>query len=233
MNAPKKITKVRKKCSPFESIINPTTLAMQKQNYSFINKTKIKNFTLKVSVILLIASVTFCIVLYGLFRVNAWFDTHQFKFVAPIEFRKPVRIEKRQTLHINFQPFNTAKAQELTEAIKWTERGISPKGLSEKEKLIAEIFGKDAKIAIAIAKAESGINCESIGDEKLAYRQNNRVYGISYGAFQIRHLPGRPSPKNLLDCEFNFQYAKQIKDKSGWTPWSAYTNGKYKQYLTK
>lgn len=95
---------------------------------------------------------------------------------------------------------------------------------------IKKIFGKEWKLILAIAKAESDLRCEAVGDHKIAYVENGIEYGKSYGLMQIRHLPGRPSPTVLLNCTENLRYAKKIFDKQGATPWSAYTNNSYKKF---
>ncbi len=100
------------------------------------------------------------------------------------------------------------------------------------EEQIRKIFGKkDYKIAVAIFKAESHLRCNAEGDGHLKYTKNGIEYGASYGVAQIRHLPGRPTPKQLKDCTFNIKYAKQLKDKQGWNVWSAYKNKSYLKYL--
>lgn len=93
--------------------------------------------------------------------------------------------------------------------------------------LIKKHFGPDWKLAYAIARAESGLRCGAVGDHAIAYWADNIEYGKSYGVFQIRHLQGRPEPKKLQDCEYNIMYAKQLFDRSGFYPWSAFTNDSY------
>lgn len=66
--------------------------------------------------------------------------------------------------------------------------------------------------ARSIMMCESGGNPNSVGDKNTAYR--------SYGLFQIRALPGRPSPEWLLVPENNISYAYSLYQKSGWSPWT-------------
>lgn len=42
----------------------------------------------------------------------------------------------------------------------------------------------------------------------------------SYGLFQIRALPGRPSPQQLMDPEFNVRFAANMFNRQGWQPWT-------------
>ncbi len=99
------------------------------------------------------------------------------------------------------------------------------------ERAIREKFGEFANTAVAIAKAESGMRSNAIGDHAIAFYQDGIEYGKSYGVFQIRHLPGRPSPADLLNAEFNIDYAYKLFMRSGFTPWSAYTNGSYYKFI--
>lgn len=100
------------------------------------------------------------------------------------------------------------------------------------EKKIRSLFGKDADLAIAIAKAESGMRCDAVGDKTLTFNQNGVEYGASYGVFQIRHLVGRPSPEVLMNCEQNIEYAYGMYKAQGhFNAWSAYTNGSYQKFI--
>ena len=88
---------------------------------------------------------------------------------------------------------------------------------------ITSKYDWDKAIAYAVCKAESGGNPKAYGDGNTAYP--------SIGLMQIRTLPGRPTKEQLEDPEFNVEYAYNMWKKSGWKPWSAYTNGAYKKYL--
>lgn len=98
------------------------------------------------------------------------------------------------------------------------------------KKYIQRVFGKQAKLATAIFTAESGLRCDAIGDGHIAYFRNGTEYGKSYGIAQIRHLEGRPSPEQLTQCKFNIDYAYKVYDRSGFKPWSAYTNKAYLRF---
>lgn len=101
------------------------------------------------------------------------------------------------------------------------------------EDLIIETFGDKWRIAYAVARAESGLREDAIGDYTLDYRgKDGNVYGMSLGVFQIRYLPGRPAVKDLLDAKFNIEYAyKMSKGGTVWTAWSAYNNNSYKAFM--
>lgn len=91
------------------------------------------------------------------------------------------------------------------------------------EGLIWAYFGDHAPTMIAIGKAESGLNCLAVGDTTLT--------PSSYGVFQIRAFEGRPPVSDLLNCEKNIKYAKELFDRQGFTPWSAYNNESYLGFL--
>lgn len=85
----------------------------------------------------------------------------------------------------------------------------------------------DTTIAKAICLAESSGNPNAVGDLSVI----GGIYAPSYGLMQIRALVGRPDKEQLLDPEFNMQYAYDLWSRQGWKPWSAYNNGKYKNHL--
>lgn len=102
---------------------------------------------------------------------------------------------------------------------------------SSPEQLIKEVFGDKADIAIAIAKAESGLNPEAVGDLHITFEKDGKLMGMSCGLFQVRILEGRPDCETLKDPKENVKFAKALYDKAGWEPWSAYTSGKYLKNL--
>lgn len=99
------------------------------------------------------------------------------------------------------------------------------------EQMICKLWGEDCKTALAVARCESGLRPDAIGDHAIAYVDNGIEYGKSYGIFQIRHLQGRPEPTKLLDPVFNIEYAYNLYKRSGFQPWSAYTNNCYLAFL--
>lgn len=102
---------------------------------------------------------------------------------------------------------------------------------SEIERLICEYFRDDCAVAVAVARAESGLRPDAVGDGAMAYVRDGVEYGKSYGVFQIRHLEGRPEPVKLLDPKFNIEYAYNLYQRSGFYPWSAFTNSSYLRFL--
>ncbi len=98
---------------------------------------------------------------------------------------------------------------------------------------IREVFGADAEVAIAIARAESGLRTEAVGDMSLAFNDNGTIKGMSCGAFQIRVLGNRPTCEQLQDLDTNVRYAYGMFKAQGWSPWSVYHSGRYLAFLTE
>lgn len=82
---------------------------------------------------------------------------------------------------------------------------------------ITQVFGSQAKNAIAVAKCESGLNPTRINN-------NPRTKDYSVGVFQINLFGslrnGRPAEDKLLDAKFNIDYAYEMYQRQGWGPWS-------------
>ena len=82
-------------------------------------------------------------------------------------------------------------------------------GIKDIEEAINLIWKEQSKEALAIAKCESGLNPETIGDS-----------GKSIGIFQI-YLPAHPQYKeeDLMNVWYNVSIAYQIYQKQGWSAW--------------
>ena len=87
---------------------------------------------------------------------------------------------------------------------------------------IAEVFGAEHKIAMAIAKAESGLNPGAVNRNKNGSRD--------IGIFQINDQHGW-SEAERLDWKTNIRIAKELRDRRGWNEWAVYKNGTYRNYL--
>ncbi len=107
--------------------------------------------------------------------------------------------------------------------------GDSPPYETVEDKIRAA-FPEDPDTAVAVAKAESRLNPEVVGDKHLAWGDGKN--GMSCGIFQIRVFPKRPDCKELLDEDFNIEYARQLYKNSGWSPWSTFKSGRYKKFLS-
>lgn len=86
-----------------------------------------------------------------------------------------------------------------------------------------KVFGKEWKLAIAIAKAESNLNCKVIS-------KPNKNGTRDSGLFQLNDAYHPYIP----DCLENMLRAKKIRDSWGnWKAWSAYNNKKYLRFYEK
>lgn len=163
-----------------------------------------------------------------------------FLFTSSFFLTKPTQAKKIEVEYsVSIRGYKSPQAQASG---KKTVGGVPPSSnpVSKKttvphgsqiEELIKSYFGSEADVAIAVARAESGLRPDAVGDGAIAYWQDGVEYGKSYGVFQIRHLPGRPDPQILLDPVENVRYAYSLYKRSGFSPWSAYTNGSYYKFL--
>ncbi len=90
---------------------------------------------------------------------------------------------------------------------------------------ILSVFGDKADVALAVAKAESGLRCE-------AYHFNqDKAHSVDHGAMQLNDYWWKWG--NINDCAENIRIAKRIVDETGngWNNWVQYTNGAYLKYL--
>jgi hypothetical protein len=87
---------------------------------------------------------------------------------------------------------------------------------------IADVFGSEYKIAMAIAKAESGLNPGAVN--------RNKDGSKDIGIFQINDRHGW-SDEDRLDWKTNIRIAKELRDSRGWSEWAVYKNGTYRNYL--
>ena len=105
--------------------------------------------------------------------------------------------------------------------------GRAMEGKSGIEAKIRAAFPEEPEVAVAVSKAESGLNPNSINYSTMCI-----------GLFQVRALPNRPSVEELKNPDINIQFARMLYDAAkkrtgnGWsTDWSAYTNKSYLRYL--
>ena len=91
-------------------------------------------------------------------------------------------------------------------------------------------FGRDCRLALAIQRAENaGGKCE-------IYHYNSDG-SLDWGYFQINTIHLQRSDVNLrdlLDCKANIDFAyKLYVEHGGFTPWSTFKSGAYRQFLTR
>lgn len=124
--------------------------------------------------------------------------------------------EVSKTLRVSKQHPSPAKAE-------YTEL---PEFKKEVARKIRDNFPDNAREMIAIAMAESGLNCGAINQ-----RDSNNVQAV--GLFQIND--GRwfneQDIANLTNCDHNIERAKTKYRNGGLNPWGVYWSGSYKKYL--
>ena len=97
-----------------------------------------------------------------------------------------------------------------------------------------EKYDWDRNIAYGVMMAESSGREDARGDVTLTYYRNGIRYGDSWGCFQIRYLPERLTPDQLVDPVKNVEIAYTMsKSKRGWKHWTMYNNGKYRQFMLR
>lgn len=183
------------------------------------------NFGTKTKVAVLLSFILFASlgVAAGLKAVNSWFNGHYFKFnkVLEVKVNKPMEIKKREV--------------EAKEIVKIIEAIPNPQDLeTDYEKKIYELWGiENYRIAIAVAKAESNMNCDAL---------NINVGGSAdFSIFQVNSLWIKNySLSELADCNRNIEIAYEIWDngdrelgnnKGSWNPWVTAKNGAYLKFL--
>lgn len=121
------------------------------------------------------------------------------------------------------------KVEDITEEVK-------PQNSIEEE--IVSMFPEEPKLALAIFKAESGLNIHAkgwnckYGQISKACRPEDRpkAWSVDCGVAQI-NVPGQKCSSDLFNLDKNLEIAREKYEKRGWQPWVAYKNNSYKKYL--
>ena len=123
---------------------------------------------------------------------------------------------------------NQARARASVEADSGTN-GINGR-LTTDQQYACEKFGPACRIALAIQAAENSRGACEI------YHYNSSDGTLDWGYFQINtvHLtrPGL-NLRDLLDCKTNIDFAYNLFREKGFEPWTAYTSGAYRKFLTR
>jgi hypothetical protein len=99
------------------------------------------------------------------------------------------------------------------------------------QKEIYKVFGKEYKLAYAIARAESGLNTEKCFISDREYSCG--IFQINLRAHDLK-VPGETIEEKadwLREPANNIITAKFIRATSGWRAWSVFTNESYKKFL--
>jgi hypothetical protein len=171
-----------------------------------------KSWKVKLTAILILL-VIFGGLGFSIFRhLSVWYDTHEIEFneVVKVEFNTPITIKEREV-----------EVKEIVKVINAIPNPVDLK--TDTEKYIYEKFGlQDYKVAIAVARAESGLREDAIN-----INSNNT---IDVGIFQINQVHFKKegcSLKELATYKGNIDCAYKIFQASGWNPWVAFTNGSF------
>lgn len=150
---------------------------------------------------------------YGLVKVNEWFEDNALVIKSPVE----VAVKTNQVLAV--------VKREKTTIVKSEQAKID--AIVEKEddkdlaKYICDKFGAvECKTALAVAKAESGMDCNAI--------HLNTNGSVDFSVYQINsvHL-NKYTLADLADCRKNVDIAYEMWSAQGWNPWVAYTSEAY------
>ena len=137
--------------------------------------------------------------------------TIQKPIVVSIETRPMVVIEERKPLLL-LSPYR------ITAPVV-----VETASMSEVERAIYEVFGiEDYKMALAIAKAESGLRVH-------AFHANDNG-SIDLGIFQINSIHFNKAGclmNELVTVMGNVKCAKSIYDAQGWNPWVVFQTGAF------
>ena len=116
----------------------------------------------------------------------------------------------------------------MTEEAVGAQADQQGRPLSAYQQYACEKFGDACRVALAIQRAENPQGrCE-------IYHYNSNGT-LDWGYFQINtvHLKrAGVNLRDLLDCKANIDFAYQLyQEQQGFTPWSTYNSGAYRQFL--
>ncbi len=161
----------------------------------------------------------FCgLLAYIIHLISSFYDEYRvevrFPLLVSVETRSMINIEPRRLYVLaDFQEEGNGKIESI----------ISGEGNKDIARYICQKFGlENCKIALAVAKAESGLNCNAVNINK------NGTADI--GVFQLNtvHLNKNGwSLEKMGGCYSNVDLAYQLWLEQGWGAWVAYTNNSW------
>jgi hypothetical protein len=193
---------------------------MKKHNYETIEfyKRKVSKRNRTILVLLIPAFV-------GGYSITSWFidylSTRDWFVPKTVEYLN--KSEQPATVSTVAEPDTLPDVTKLSTVTPIGEESETPSTqFSGIEQRIREMFGEDADVMLAIAKAESSLNSIAI------HKNSNNT--TDCGIFQI-NVPGDGCPHELFDVNNNINRAKMLYDKRGFQPWVVFNTGAYKRYL--
>lgn len=163
-------------------------------------KERVKAFIRKPRVILSLIGLVLVLSGVGFYKVNQFFQKHEFVFESPVLVQTPVYLVDR------------AVASEVI--VKVVGDNIP---LSENEKYLCIKFGSECKTALEIQRRENGTGqCDRF--------HVNTNGSVDFGFMQVNsvHLKQGHTISQLVDCKANIDIAYEIYKASGWNAWSTY-----------
>ena len=184
--------------------------------------TKIWSYRYKALAVVLVA-----LSLYLFNSYNTWTHSWSLRFQNPIQNFIIIDPLPQSQYIVNMVP--QSEIQKISDRLfpKAKAAELKPVEMTT-EQYIRYVFGKDANVALAVARAESGMRCDAQGI-------NKGTNSLDAGVFQINSVHLRKGWKvvDLMNCHKNIEYAREIQQGSGWQAWSTYKNSAFKQFLTK
>lgn len=152
-----------------------------------------------------------------LFLAGWWFHSHY-----SVTFQSPSRIRLQSPVVLTERT-----AAEQVEEAQADQQG---RHLNGWQRYVCGKFGSDCRLALAIQRAENP-------QGKCEIYHYNSDGSLDWGYFQINtvHLQ-RPDVnlRDLLDCRANIDFAyKLYREKGGFSPWSTFRSGRYRQFWTQ
>lgn len=149
-------------------------------------------------------------------------------------FSAEIYNNNKKIIEVRNEVVNEQKIEEEKEEVK--------KELSIEDK-IKLAFGDEGELALSIAKAESGLNPKAMntnvgtGDYSVGLFQINLLGNLFEGRYKRAVYLGYTGEKTrealtewLKDADNNINYAKSLRETSGWSQWSTYKRGEHLKF---
>lgn len=143
-------------------------------------------------------------------------------------FHDHYTVTLQSPLRLRFQSPVVVAERVSTSALEEAQADEHGRRLSAWQQYACRKFGSDCRVALAVQRAENAAGkCE-------IYHYNSDGT-LDWGYFQINtvHLKrAGVNLRDLLDCKTNIDFAYQLyRESGGFTPWSTFNSGAYRQYL--
>lgn len=131
----------------------------------------------------------------------------------------------------------TVSAKENTSIVGSQDEWLKSKN-QEVVMIIKELWKDEARTALAVFQAESGLRPEAVGyncyygGKSKACKPEDRhlAWSVDCSVAQV-NVKGKVCPAELMNPETNLKKAYEMYSRRGWQPWYAFSGGNYKKYL--